>query len=594
MERRTHIFVILLFALAVVGGCSQESTVVRPATTAPDKDGTETLGPPSIAIAAGSGFVQGGVGMVGVASAELTVEVPAGAQVVQALLYWAGGTTAAEGDDEISLDGNLIQGQVIGGPTVFFGDYSFLAYRADITGLNLVGSGMNAFTVADFDFTGSTVDENDGVSLLVIYDDGNEAEIILRDGLDMAYFGFEPTLNATLPQDFVVAPQGTDRVADLVIIAGSVGENRPNRVRVTTSAGEQIFDDALGSNNGPLWDSVVLPVEIAAGVDEVSVELVSTDSQEPLGASLGWVVAGLALPQEVEYFEIAGAVFEDADRDGVFAEYEWGVANVVIELHDAQGLVATAVTSPQIGYAFQAPAGEYTVQVNLADYPEAFNADLAAFFDATATLSLPVTVGPSAAGLDFGFVPRTEQILADLDAGELLSDALPVSYWKMLFRRALIEEQSNRQGNGHGRGHGRGNGNGNRWGHSESFNSGEELIAILNEIATLYLVEPYQFTPGSELQEAFDILSSRPRDDEGLLRRELLVTELNYVSGLGLLEQSDVLGTLISWGESLLNFDDESAKSGGVGPDKNRRDDLSTAVRIFGGINTGGGGGVDE
>ena len=56
-----------------------------------DKDGTEYLG--EITIAPGSGFVEGGVGMVDTDTGTLSITVPDGATVEQVLLYWVGGTT---------------------------------------------------------------------------------------------------------------------------------------------------------------------------------------------------------------------------------------------------------------------------------------------------------------------------------------------------------------------------------------------------------------------------------------------------------------------------------------------------------------------
>ena len=586
MTNRKSILLALLAALALVAGCSHEPQMTSPGDHSgySAKNGTEVLGPPSISIAAGTGFAEGGVGMVGAASGQLTVAVPAGAQVVQALLYWAGGSTTGAGDGEISLDGTLIQGELIGGPVLFFGSYEFFAYRADITGLGLVGAGTNTFTVADFDFTGTTLDENNGASLLVIFDDGTARSLTLRDGLDMAYFGFEPTLDATVPQVFSVDPGAVDRSADLVILAASVGQDRPNTILVSTSEGDQVFEDLLGSFDGLTWDSLVLPVNVPAGVEELSVQLVSTPSTDPRGASLGWVAAGLALePAAVDSFDVSGAVFVDADDDGAFGAIESGIGAVVVELIDGEGGVAATTTAFDGRYLFRVPAGSYTINLNLADYPDDFNADLASSFDATTVLSLPVVVGPDSAGNDFGFKPRAEQLANDLTSGTLSSNGLPVEYWTKLFRRALIEEDSNRQAVGHDSNSSSGSG----WGHGEDYMSGAELVALTQVIEGLYLHYPYQFTDGGELREVYDILRSNPRTDEEKLFRELLVTELNFAAGRGIITQSDVVGVLISWGEALLAGGDKSL-------DKGRSGDITYALTLFEAINTGGGGGVDE
>jgi hypothetical protein len=576
----------VLTVLVLGAGCSQDPQLTSPTgdSGSGTKNGTEVLGPPSIAIASGSGLAEGGVGMVGVNSAQLTVDVPAGAQVVQALLYWAGGATTGSGDSEISIDGNLVQGELIGGPVLFFGSYEFFAYRADITGLGLVAAGMNTFTVADFDFTGTTVDENNGASILVIYDNGDEASIILRDGLDMAYFGFEPTLDATVPQVFSVDPESVDRVAELTIVAASVGENRPSVIKVTTNAGDQLFEDGLGSVDGLTWDSLTLAVDVPAGAGEVSVQIISTPSTDPLGASLGWVAAGLALqPVEVETFAVTGVVFEDASVDATFDGIEWGIGEVVVELIDGDGGLSIARTDFNGQYRIDAPAGVYTVRINLVDYPDEINADLAVSFDATTVLSLPVTIGPDSPGHNFGFTPRAEQLAAELENGDLLSSGQTLKYWTTVIHRGLIEEQSERMATGHDGDTSSGDG----WGHDEEYFTVEDLHGFIDTIEGMYLFQPYQFTDGMELEGVYDILKIRPKTDEERLYRELLVTELNFVAGLGIVGQADVLGVLISWGESLL-------ADGNKSMDKGRAGDIVFAYNLFEAINTGGGGGVDE
>ena len=54
-------------------------------------DGTETLGPPTIAIASGSGSVAAGTGLHDAQPGTITIDVPG--NVNQALLYWGGAVT---------------------------------------------------------------------------------------------------------------------------------------------------------------------------------------------------------------------------------------------------------------------------------------------------------------------------------------------------------------------------------------------------------------------------------------------------------------------------------------------------------------------
>ena len=98
--KTTRIFLVCMLMGLLVAGCSQEQDLAAPGSgrDAGTKNGTEVLGPPSITIAAGTGFAEAGVGMANVTSGQLTVDVPEEAQVVQALLYWAGGTNVGAGD----------------------------------------------------------------------------------------------------------------------------------------------------------------------------------------------------------------------------------------------------------------------------------------------------------------------------------------------------------------------------------------------------------------------------------------------------------------------------------------------------------------
>jgi hypothetical protein len=370
--RFTRIFFVVSILALVVVGCARQSEVSGPEnanlnnTSRADKDGTETLGTPSIAIATGSGFAEGGVGMVGTDTGVINLTVPAGATIMQVLLYWAGGTTAGAGDDQISLNGTMIQGTLIGGPTYFYTNvdaYFFSAYRADITGLGLVAAGANSLTVADFDFTGTTVDENDGASILVIYDDGTSAEIAMRDGLDMAYFDFAPTLDATVPQTFPVQAEASDRVADLVIFSGSVGLGRANQIKVTTIAGDQLFNNPLASTDGMWWDSLLLPVNVPAGATELTVQLISTPGFDPQGASMGWVGAGLSVPVTALPAALGDRVWIDTNVNGIQDGGEVGLEGVTVHLRDCTGAtLATTVTDVNGLYLFSnLQPGDYMV-----------------------------------------------------------------------------------------------------------------------------------------------------------------------------------------------------------------------------------------
>jgi len=81
-------------------------------------DGTETLGPPNIDIASGSGIVAAGVGFLGTAfdgpgqPGTISVNVPG--DIIQALLYWHGANNSLDnstcngvtGDNTVRVNGS--------------------------------------------------------------------------------------------------------------------------------------------------------------------------------------------------------------------------------------------------------------------------------------------------------------------------------------------------------------------------------------------------------------------------------------------------------------------------------------------------------
>ena len=112
-------------------------------------EGTESLGVPEIPLQSGTAVVGGGTGLF-VQPGTITVDVPAGAVVKQALLYWNGFHVTAESgaDSEILVEGISVEGTLIGDPSFFFADNHSSSYRADITALGLVQSATAPCTPA--------------------------------------------------------------------------------------------------------------------------------------------------------------------------------------------------------------------------------------------------------------------------------------------------------------------------------------------------------------------------------------------------------------------------------------------------------------
>jgi len=197
-----------------ISGVSSSLIYQAPAAPIPR---TEALGVPDelLPLGEGTGVMIAGTGMRGSSTGTInfTVDHP----VVQALLYWEGYETSATGDDQITVNSSGITGTLLGGPTLFFSDSYTSTYRADIT--SMVSQGSNTLNIADMDF-----DRNNGVGVFVIYDDGTDkSEIGLVDGNDCAYWDFAPTLDTTVPQTFTFDAASSDRTAQLVTFASSVG-----------------------------------------------------------------------------------------------------------------------------------------------------------------------------------------------------------------------------------------------------------------------------------------------------------------------------------------------------------------------------------
>lgn len=339
MTRVSRIIVISVILGLVVFGCSRVDEPSGPTALNPNAmlmapaNGTESLGDIDLTLQAGTGIVAKGVGLRGGQPGTIDLNVPG--NVMQAILYWEGQNTTSGGDDGIMVDGNPVMGTLIGGPTLFFGGAYSSTYRADITGLGVVVSGMNSISIEGMEFTMA----NNGAGLLVIYDDGSDAaEIMIKDGNDCAYYGFSPTLDTTVPQTFTFAAASTARMATLVNFASSVAANRPNVVEITIDAVVTRIVDPFGDTDGPEWDTAVDVIEIPAGATSLTIQALSEadPSSELTGdaASLTWCASALSVPpEELAHAAIGDFVWEDMNNNGIQDMGEPGIEGVWVYLH---------------------------------------------------------------------------------------------------------------------------------------------------------------------------------------------------------------------------------------------------------------------
>jgi len=263
-------------------------------------DGTEALGPPSIDIEPGTDVLVAGTGLR-TGPSDITVDVPTGAVVKQVLLYWEGTMLDnTPGDDMAVVNGNVVTGTLIGGPTIFWSVAYSSVYRADITALGLVGPGSNTLSIGDIVYTNRI----NGAGVFVIIDDGSgPAEIQVRDGVDLAYYNFSPPMDTTVLQTFTFAPSAFDRTASLSMMVSSVAgifnpdNGRPTVIEVTVNGVFTQFNNVLENADGEDWDSKTVYAFIPAGATELTVQIFSRDD-EGTGkrpASLAWIGVGLSL-----------------------------------------------------------------------------------------------------------------------------------------------------------------------------------------------------------------------------------------------------------------------------------------------------------
>ncbi len=156
----------------------------------------------------------------------------------------------------------------------------------------------------------------------------------------------------------------------------------------------------------------------------------------------------------------------------------------------------------------------------------------------------------------------------------MLSDGESVKYWKKTLQGALNNS------------------------HPPGGYDPQTVVGFVEEVRGLFLQDPYDFADGYEgVQQAFEILKDHYKDEVDILWQELLATELNQVSGRGLVSQPGLQLALISWGESLIVEawnSAQTAQSDAIVPYGLSSGGLSDAISLFQLMNTGGGGSVDE
>lgn len=346
-------------------------------------DGTESLGTPSIAISEGTGIIANGTGLIS-QPGTIEITIPDNVTINQVLLYWEGQQIGSStGDDQILVDGIPVNGTLIGGPTQFFSIggspvYSS-SYRANVTGILSFATGSNTFSISGADFSYA----NNGAGILIIIDDGTlQTDIEIKDGNDLAYYGFAPPLHTTVPQTFTFAPSLSDRTADISMFFSSVSGTtstegfRPSSIKITYSTGGiEYIDNELDSNDGEEWDTLTRQITIPAEANEMTVQALSEDRLGIGGknASFAWTAAALSVPVEIECNgSIGDLVWNDLNDDGIQDAGEPGIPGVTVNLYDESAiLIATTTTDSNGFYLFEDLCINcYTVEVDESTLPD--------------------------------------------------------------------------------------------------------------------------------------------------------------------------------------------------------------------------------
>jgi hypothetical protein len=223
---------------------------------------------PSFQFALPGDYVSAGVGLRGVTTGPLNISgIPAGADVVRALLYWGMLDNGLEPSlNQMSFAGAPISGSLVGsGPDTCWGRTNSFTFRADVTPLV---TGNNTYALSGVAAGGNILAE--GASLVVIYqlDGAPFKTVIVADGNVSIPFGTSTgtaSFNGFTTQGPVSAAT-TFMVGDGQ--AAQFGITTP--VTFTGSLGSLSLPGLFASKSGPLWDNATFDVSSVVGPGSTS------------------------------------------------------------------------------------------------------------------------------------------------------------------------------------------------------------------------------------------------------------------------------------------------------------------------------------
>lgn len=204
----------------------------------------------------------GAGGMRGQGTGNIVVSGISGT-VTTAYLIWHGPTGGNDANASVTFNGTPITGVNIGNSdNNCWGFADSRAYRAVVTG---IVTGNGTFTLANFRKVGPPVDDINGVSLLIFYDDGNLAnnrDVVIFNGNDSNITNAFDTPGWSATLSGINYTSGTANMR-LIVSDGQAFPDEELRINGTTilpSGGANWQGDTLpdqgtaGSTNGGLWD----------------------------------------------------------------------------------------------------------------------------------------------------------------------------------------------------------------------------------------------------------------------------------------------------------------------------------------------------
>lgn len=229
-------------------------------------------------------------------------------------------------------------------------------------------------------------------------------------------------------------------------------------------------------------------------------------------------------------YNISGVVYLDTNRNGVFDSLEPIFPGITVYLYDSNNnLLASPVTDSNGAYLFE-DQWEGVYQVIVGGLPTS----IASYFNLTTSSAYAINLTANSSSNNFGLAPNTQSILDDLKSGDPDGDGFTftgtgktIGFWKHQLTTALS-------------------------GKGKAQVNAADLKIFVDNVEAFYLEIPFQFNDVNEFLDALNVLQDTSSNPLDLLKKQLLGTEFNQVSGRGLLSNPTLQTVLLQWGESLV------------------------------------------